>query len=123
MEHAVSRHYGAGGFNPFINPKMGWAYVIFNAVLDLAAVLSWQTIVQRVLAAKDSKTGMRIFTSTSFFFVCRFMLPRFGAWPRSRPCPRPHSEGPHSFRDADFSEQVPAGRRYGNRHSGNACGG
>jgi len=38
-------------------------------------VLTWQTSVQRVLAAKDSATGRRIYTRTSFFFACRFLIP------------------------------------------------
>src|SRR5678809_1485877 len=29
----VETHYGAGGFNPFINPTMGWQYVVFNLSL------------------------------------------------------------------------------------------
>jgi solute:Na+ symporter, SSS family len=75
---AVETHYGAGGFNPFVNPTMGWQYVVFNALLNFAAVLTWQTTVARVLAAKDSGTGMKIYTKTSFFFVCRFLIP--GLW-------------------------------------------
>jgi solute:Na+ symporter, SSS family len=74
----VETHYGAGGFNPFVNPKMGWAYVVFNLLQNTAAVLTWQTCVARVLAAKDSRTGMKVYTRTSFFFVCRFLIP--GIW-------------------------------------------
>ncbi len=74
----VDLHYGAGGFNPFINPTMGWEYVLFNAFLNTAAVLTWQTTIARVLAAKDTETGRKIYTRTSFFFVCRFLIP--GIW-------------------------------------------
>jgi SSS family solute:Na+ symporter len=74
----VEKNHGAGGFNPFVHPEMGWQYVVFNGLLNLAAVLTWQTTIARVLAAKDSKTGQRIYTSTSFFFVCRFLIP--GIW-------------------------------------------
>jgi solute:Na+ symporter, SSS family len=74
----VETHYGAGGFNPFINPTMGWEYVLFNALLNTAAVLTWQTTIARVLAAKDTQTGRKIYTGTSFFFVCRFLIP--GIW-------------------------------------------
>jgi len=74
----VETHYGAGGFNPFVNPTMGWQYVLFNLMLNTAAVLTWQTIIARVLAAKDTKTGRRVYTRTSFFFVCRFLIP--GIW-------------------------------------------
>ncbi len=74
----VESHYGAGGFNPFINKEMGWEYVIFFALLNFAAVLTWQTTIARVLAAKDTKTGRKVYTGTSFFFVCRFLIP--GIW-------------------------------------------
>ncbi|HNS22600.1 MAG TPA: sodium:solute symporter family protein [Sedimentisphaerales bacterium] len=75
---AVETHHGAGGFNPFANPTMGWSYVIFNALLNTAAVLTWQTQIARVLAAKDSATGRRVYTGTSFFFVARWLVP--GIW-------------------------------------------
>jgi SSS family solute:Na+ symporter len=78
MMHAVESHYGAGGFNPFVHPDMGWQYVLFNALVNLAVVLTWQTIIQRLLSAKNEKTGRKIYTGTSFFFVCRFLIP--GLW-------------------------------------------
>ncbi|MBA2705227.1 MAG: sodium:solute symporter family protein [Blastocatellia bacterium] len=78
MVNTVEMRYGAGGFNPFINPTMGWQYVLFNLMLNTAAVLTWQTIVARVLVAKDTKTARKVYTRTSFFFVCRFLIP--GIW-------------------------------------------
>ena len=78
LVNTVQAHYGAGGFNPFVNPDMGWQFVLFNAMLNFAVVLTWQTTVARVLAAKDSITGQRIYKATSFFFVCRFLIP--GIW-------------------------------------------
>src|SRR5204863_1933846 len=45
---------------------------------NTAAVLTWQTIIARVLAAKDTSTGRKVYTRTSFFFVCRFLIP--GIW-------------------------------------------
>ena len=74
----VETSYGAGGFNPFVNPTMGWQYVLFNLMLNTAAVLTWQTIIARVLAARDTNTGRKVYTRTSFFFVCRFLIP--GIW-------------------------------------------
>ena len=74
----VETQYGAGGFNPFVNSTMGWQYVLFNLMLNTAAVLTWQTIIARVLAAKDTSTGRKVYTRTSFFFVCRFLIP--GIW-------------------------------------------
>jgi len=78
MVATVETNYGAGGFNPFVNPTMGWQYVLFNLMLNTAAVLTWQTIIARVLAAKDTSTGRKVYTRTSFFFVCRFLIP--GIW-------------------------------------------
>jgi SSS family solute:Na+ symporter len=75
---AVDQHWGSGGFNPFLNPSMGWEYILFNAFLNFAVVLTWQTTIQRLLAAKDTRTGRRIYTRTSFFFVARFLIP--GIW-------------------------------------------
>jgi SSS family solute:Na+ symporter len=78
LVNTVQTHYGEGGFNPLRNPDMGWSYVIFNALLNTAAVLTWQTQISRVLAAKDSGTGRKVYTRTSFFFVARFLIP--GIW-------------------------------------------
>ena len=79
----VAAHYGASGFNPVIidpvtKSGLGWPFVIFNALLNLAVVLTWQTTIARLLSAKDAKTGQQIYTRTSFFFVCRFLIP--GIW-------------------------------------------
>jgi SSS family solute:Na+ symporter len=74
----VEAKYGAGGFNPFVHPDMGWPYVVFFALVSLAGVLTWQTMIQRLLAAKDTRTGRKVYTRTSFFFVCRFLVP--GIW-------------------------------------------
>lgn len=78
MVQAVDSHYGLGGFNPFANPEMGWAFVVFNALVVTACVLTLQPVIQRVLAAKDVKTGRQVFTRSSVFFVCRFVIP--GLW-------------------------------------------
>ncbi len=71
----VQAHYGAGGFNPFLHAEMGWEYVVANALLSLAMVLTWQTTIQRLLAAKDTRTGRQVYTRTSFFFLCRWLIP------------------------------------------------
>lgn len=71
----VETHYGAAGFNPLFNEQLGIPYVVFNLMLQMAVVLTWQTTVARVLSAKDTATGRKIYTRTSFFFVCRWLLP------------------------------------------------
>jgi SSS family solute:Na+ symporter len=75
---AVERHHGAGGFNPVMNPNLGWTFVIMQILGNTAATLTWQTTISRLLAAKDTGTGRKIYTRTSFFFVCRWLIP--GLW-------------------------------------------
>ncbi|MCC7264663.1 MAG: sodium:solute symporter family protein [Candidatus Latescibacteria bacterium] len=74
----VTEKIGPGGFNPLINQDLGWDFLLFNLFLNTAVVLTWQTSIARVLAAKDTKTGRQVYTRTSFFFVCRFLIP--GIW-------------------------------------------
>ncbi|MBN2210561.1 MAG: sodium:solute symporter family protein [Sedimentisphaerales bacterium] len=78
LVNAVDAHYGAGGFNPFLHQDMGVDYVIYNAFIAFSVVLTWQTMIQRVLSAKDFSTGQKIYKGTSPFFICRFLLP--GLW-------------------------------------------
>ncbi len=74
----VEREYADGGFNPFVKSDLGWSWVVFNGMLNTAAVLTWQTTIARVLSSKDTETGLKVYTRTSFFFVCRFVIP--GIW-------------------------------------------
>jgi SSS family solute:Na+ symporter len=78
LVNAVQIHHGSGGFNPFRNENMGWSYVLFNVLVTTAAVLTWQTSIARVLASKNSLAARKVYTSTSFFFVARFLIP--GIW-------------------------------------------
>src|SRR5215475_8020298 len=54
LVRTVKEQHAAGGFNPFVNSTMGWPYVFFNLLLNTAACLTWQAVIARVLAAKDS---------------------------------------------------------------------
>jgi SSS family solute:Na+ symporter len=74
----VTNNYGAGGFNPFVHPQLGWPYVLFMMLVTTASTLTWQTSIARVLAAKDTPTGQKVYSRTSVFFICRFLIP--GVW-------------------------------------------
>lgn len=78
LVEAVRVHHGEGGFNPLANPTMGWAFLVFQILGNTAATLTWQTTIARLLSAKDAETGQRIYSRTSFFFVCRWLIP--GLW-------------------------------------------
>jgi SSS family solute:Na+ symporter len=78
LVNAVESHYGSGGFNPFVRGSLGWPFVLSNLLTNTAAVLTWQTCIARLLSAKDTKTGQQVYTRTSFFFICRWIIP--GIW-------------------------------------------
>jgi SSS family solute:Na+ symporter len=65
-------------FNPFHESSLGWGYVLWMLMFQIAVATTWQTVVSRVLAAKDEDTAKRMYRRTSFYFVGRFLLP--GLW-------------------------------------------
>lgn len=75
MLDAATNHIGAAAFNPFINPAYGFERILLDVLLAFAAVITWQTMISRVLSAKDSETGRKIYQGTSPFFLVRFTLP------------------------------------------------
>jgi SSS family solute:Na+ symporter len=75
MLDSAGHSIGAGAFNPFVNAQYGLDRVLLDLVLSFAAVLTWQTMITRVLSAKDSATGRKIYQGTSPFFLVRFTLP------------------------------------------------
>ena len=70
--------------------------------------LTWQTTISRLLSAKDAKTGRQIYTRTSFFFVCRFLLP--GIWGIAALAvltPAALHALPHTFRESSSLYAMP----------------
>lgn len=74
----VQTQHGDAGFNPFHAEGQGGVWLTWQAVQQLAVVLTWQTTIARVLSARDPRSARSIYTRTSFFFVCRFLMP--GIW-------------------------------------------
>jgi len=68
----------ANPFNPASPTGLGWMYVVWQALFQIAVVTTWQTMITRVLSAKDSATAKRVYRRTAFYFVGRFVLP--GLW-------------------------------------------
>lgn len=73
----VESRLGPGAFNPLVSPEMGVTYISWQALNQLAVVLTWQTVIQRVLASRDARVARRVYTRTSFYFVGRFLIPAF----------------------------------------------
>ncbi|MBI3851969.1 MAG: sodium:solute symporter family protein [Verrucomicrobia bacterium] len=65
-------------FNPFHATSFGSGYLLWQMILILSAVTTWQTMVTRVLASKNEATAKKMYRRTAFYFVGRFALP--GLW-------------------------------------------
>lgn len=65
-------------FNPFHESSLGWGYIMWMLVFQIAVATTWQTVISRVLSAKDSGTAKKMYRRTAFYFVGRFLLP--GLW-------------------------------------------
>jgi len=68
----------ADPFNPTSSGGFGWMYVVWQAIFQIAVVTTWQTMITRVLSARDSRTAAQVYRRTAFYFVGRFALP--GLW-------------------------------------------
>jgi len=77
-EEKVEEKTMANPFNPASSSGLGWMYVLWQAMFQIAVVTTWQTMITRVLSAKDSQTAARVYRRTAFYFVGRFALP--GLW-------------------------------------------
>ncbi len=66
---------GEAAFNPFRSGAYGWDRILMDVLIAFATILTWQTMITRVLAAKDSLTGQKIYRSTAPFFLVRFGIP------------------------------------------------
>tara|TARA_Y100000389_G_scaffold58429_1_gene54414 strand:+ start:1663 stop:3132 length:1470 start_codon:yes stop_codon:yes gene_type:complete len=64
-----------------LNLKLNAVYTLDRLILDIlvafASVLTWQTIISRVLSAKDSSTAKKIYRATSPYMLMRFVIPVF----------------------------------------------
>ncbi len=65
-------------FQSLRQPRPGLGVRPVQSDARTAAVLTWQTTIVRVLSSKDTKTGLKVYKGTAFFFVCRFLIP--GIW-------------------------------------------
>lgn len=75
MYDAVRQTMGAGGFNPFVNPEYGWAYIAFQFLIWLAVHTCWQTTAMRTFSTRSPEVSRRVFAWAGFIFLGRGMMP------------------------------------------------
>ena len=72
---ALAGKVAAHPFNPFHSSSLGWTYILWMFVFQIAVACTWQTQISRVLASKDEHVAKKIYSRTAFYFVGRFALP------------------------------------------------
>ncbi len=75
IAEAVSQNLGPHGFNPFTNPSLGWTFIFWMLLSNLAVAMLWQPVTSRALSAENVKTSKRIYSIASFTFAGRAMIP------------------------------------------------
>ena len=70
----VQTHHGDGGFNPFANDDLGWAFIVW---ISINAVFSgmWPPALSRALSTVDSETSRKMYGFIGFSFLGRALLP------------------------------------------------
>ena len=72
------RACGAGGFNPFVNTEQGDGRSSSSMPWDAGGCVDVADHDLASAGGQERKTGQQIYTRTSFFFVCRWLIP--GIW-------------------------------------------
>ena len=72
---------GAKGINPFFpsffEGEFGFGFLVWQILMWVSLLIGWQAMSARLFAAKDAKTGQRIYKWSTVMFFARGILPIF----------------------------------------------
>lgn len=78
---AVKLNLGEQGINPFYpsatESEFGIGFIVWQSLLWISMVVSWQAISMRLFSSKDTKTGQKIYSWSGIMFLSRAILPVF----------------------------------------------
>ena len=74
---AVTSTLGAGGVDPFANPRFGWIFVVWILLSSLASAALWQPGTSRALSSQNERVAKRVFFWTGLTFAGRAIIPIF----------------------------------------------
>lgn len=77
ISDTVMSGYGEGGFNPIVNPRFGWSFIIWILVTNIAAAALWQPGTSKALSSKSPEIAKKVFWVTGLTFAGRAMIPMF----------------------------------------------
>jgi len=74
---AIATSLGESGFDPFINPRFGWTFVVWILISSIAAGALWQPGTSKALASESPSVAKKVFFWTGLTFAGRAMVPIF----------------------------------------------
>jgi SSS family solute:Na+ symporter len=77
MSAVVTQQYGDGGFNPIVNQRFGWMFIVWILISNVAAGALWQPGTSKALASESPEVARKVFFYTSLTFAGRAMIPMF----------------------------------------------
>lgn len=77
IANAVSLRHGDGGFDPLVNPRFGWMFILWILISNVAAGALWQPGTSKALASENPRVARKVFFYTSLTFAGRAMIPMF----------------------------------------------
>ncbi len=124
MTAAVTAHGNGHGFDPFSDPGIGPAFVLWQLLLWTAFMTVWQSVAMRTFSTRDARTGRKVFTLTSVLFLGRAVIPMAWGiaalaffWARAEPLPPPSDIDPRVEIErldrelaSDFERELARGR-------------
>ena len=77
MISSLDTNYGPQAFDPFHDDTYPFERIVLDVLIAFSSVLTWQTMIARVLSARTTQIGQQIYKGTSPFFLVRFGVPAF----------------------------------------------
>jgi len=75
MITTLTDKYGAGAFNPFMNPNLGYQWVIFTGMSVFSTALTFQPVISRSLSSKNTKVAQKLYEKMGLFHIVRSLIP------------------------------------------------
>ncbi|MEX0609500.1 MAG: sodium:solute symporter family protein [Balneolaceae bacterium] len=73
----LDTQFGEAGYNPIINPRFGWSFIVWILVTNVAAASLWQPGTSKALSSESPEVAKKVFWVTGLTFAGRAMIPMF----------------------------------------------
>ncbi len=74
---AVEQTLGPAGFDPVVNPRFGWTFIVWLLISSIGAGALWQPGTSKALASESPAVAKKVFFFTGLTFAGRAMIPMF----------------------------------------------